>query len=147
MMMTYGMFVFGLSTAAYQELQRQTTWRHASQSRINARPARQFLGQGDDTINLSGTLLPMFTGGQQNLDQLRALGDEGKAWPLIEGTGTYYGMFVIESLSEGKKEFFRDGAPKEISFDLKLTRIDEGRTELLGILESSALRAITGALA
>ncbi len=27
MMMTYGMFVFGLSTAAYQELQRQTAWR------------------------------------------------------------------------------------------------------------------------
>tara|TARA_R110002012_G_scaffold321621_2_gene550169 strand:- start:8213 stop:8656 length:444 start_codon:yes stop_codon:yes gene_type:complete len=147
MMMSYGMFVFGLSTAAYQELQRQTTWRHASQSRINARPTRQFLGPGDDTINLTGTLLPMFTGGQQNLDQLRALADQGKAWPLIEGTGTYYGMFVIESLGENKSEFFRDGAAKQIDFDIKLARIDEGRTDQLGVLESSALRAITGALA
>lgn len=147
MMMTYGLFVFGLSTAAYQELQRQTNWRHASTSRINARPVHQFLGPGDDTINLTGTLLPMFTGGQQNLEMLRALADEGRAWPLIEGTGTYYGMYTIESLTERKKEFFRDGAAKEIGFDIKLTRIDEGRTELLGILESSALRAITGALA
>ncbi|NYS80147.1 phage tail protein [Halomonas glaciei] len=147
MMMSYGMFVFGLSTAAYQELQRQTTWRHASQSRVNARPTRQFLGQGDDIITLTGTLLPMFTGGQQNLGMLRALADQGKAWPLIEGTGTYYGMFVIESMGEGKTEFFRDGAAKKIDFDIKLGRIDEGRTDQLGVLESSALRAITGALA
>lgn len=147
MMMSYGMFVFGLSTAAYQELQRQTNWRHASQSRVNARPAHQFLGPGDDTINLTGQLLPMFTGGQQNLDMLRALADQGKAWPLIEGTGTYYGMFAIESLSERKSEFFRDGAAKQIDFDIKLARIDEGRTDQLGVLESSALRAITGVLA
>lgn len=147
MMMSYGMFVFGLSTAAYQELQRQTTWRHASQSRVNARPTHQYLGPGEDTINLTGQLLPMFTGGQQNLDMLRALADQGRAWPLIEGTGTYYGMYAIGSMNERKSEFFRDGAAKQIEFDISLTRIDEGRTELLGVLESSALRAITGALA
>lgn len=147
MMMTYGMFVFGLGTAAYQELQRQTQWRHASQSRINARPAHQFLGPGDDTITLTGTLLPQFTGGQQNLDQLRAMADEGRAWPLIEGTGSYYGMYVIDSLGERKSEFFRDGAAKQIEFDIKMTRIDEGRITLLGVLESSALRGLTGALA
>jgi len=147
MMMSYGMFVFGLSTAAYQELQRQTTWRHASQSRIHARPTHQFLGPGDDTIRLTGQLLPMYTGGQQNLDMLRALADQGKAWPLIEGTGTYYGMFAITDMQERKSEFFRDGAARQIDFDIALTRIDEGRTELLGVLESSALRAITGALA
>lgn len=147
MMMSYGMFVFGLSTAAYQKLQRQTNWRHASQSRVNARPTHQFLGPGDDTIRLTGQLLPMYTGGQQNLDMLRALADQGQAWPLIEGTGTYYGMFAITDMQEGKSEFFRDGAARQIEFDIALKRIDEGRTELLGVLESSALRAITGALA
>lgn len=146
-MMTYGLFVFGLSTAAYQELQRQTDWRHVSQSRVNARPVHQFLGPGDDIINLTGSLLPMFTGGQQNLDMLRALADGGRAWPLIEGTGTYYGMFSITSLQERKSEFFRDGAAKQIEFDLKLTRIDDSRTELIGVLQSSMLRAITGAIA
>ena len=89
----------------------------------------------------------MFTGGQQNLDMLRALADGGRAWPLIEGTGTYYGMFSITSLQERKSEFFRDGAAKQIEFDLKLTRIDDSRTELIGVLQSSMLRAITGAIA
>lgn len=145
-MMTYGMFVFGVSTAAYQSLQRQTQWRHAAQSRINARPARQYLGPGDDAVSLAGTLLPMFTGGQQNLDQLRAMADEGKAWPLIEGSGYYYGMYVIESLDEDKSEFFADGAARQIEFTVSLTRIDAERTELLGVLRSSALRTLAGAL-
>ncbi|MDI8799922.1 phage tail protein, partial [Salmonella enterica subsp. enterica serovar Montevideo] len=36
----------------------------------------------------------------------------GKAWPLIEGSGTIYGMFVIESLSQTKTEFFASGMPR-----------------------------------
>ncbi|SDK78217.1 hypothetical protein SAMN05661010_00064 [Modicisalibacter muralis] len=147
MMMVYGMFVFSLTTAAYQELQRQTQWRHASQSRIGRRPARQFLGIGDDTIRLNGTLLPQFTGGQSNLDQLRAMADEGAAWPLIEGTGTMYGIYVIESLDERKSRHFKDGAAQQIEFDISLARIDDERTDMLGNVTSQSLRAITGALA
>lgn len=132
MMMTFGMFVFGLDTAAYQELQRQTTWRHASQTRVGARPVRQFVGPGDDTIILTGTLLPQFTGGQQHLDELRDMASEGAAWPLIEGTGYYYGLYVIESLSERKSHHMRDGASQRIQFDLSLTAVDEDRPDLLG---------------
>lgn len=73
MILAYGMFVFGLSTAAYQELQRQIAWRHQSQGRVGRKPARQFLGIGEESITLSGTLLPQFTGGQQSLDQLREM--------------------------------------------------------------------------
>lgn len=147
MMMAYGMFVFGLNSAAYQELQRQTAWRHAAQGRIGARPARQFLGPGEDTINLNGTLLPQFTGGQQNLDQLRAMANQGAAWPLIEGTGTYYGIYVIESMSETKSHHMRDGAAQRIEFSLTLQRVDEERSDLLGTLIGPAARAVTGMLA
>lgn len=147
MMMVYGLFVFGLSSAAYQDLQRQTQWRHASQSRVGARPSRQFLGPGNDTITLTGTLLPEFTGGQPHLDELRRLADEGKGWPLIEGTGENYGTYVIESLSERKSRFFRDGAAASIEFDLQLSRIDDDRPELLGTLDAGALRLIRGAFA
>lgn len=144
MMMTYGMFVFGLDTAPYQELQRQTQWRHAAQNRIGARPVRQFMGPGDDTIVLTGTLLPQFTGGQQKLDELRDMADEGAAWPLIEGTGYYYGLFVIESLNERKSHQMRDGAAQRIQFDLTLVAVDEDRPDRLGELNSPQNRAMLG---
>jgi hypothetical protein len=146
MMMAFGMFVFGLGTAAYQELQRQTAWRHAAQGRVGARPARQYLGPGDDTITLTGTLLPQFTGGQQNLDQLRAMANQGAAWPLIEGNGSYYGLYVIESLRESKSHHMRDGSAQRIEFTLVLQRIDEDRADMLGIYGNLGMRALTGAV-
>lgn len=144
MMMTLGMFVFGLSTAAYQELQRQTQWRHQAQGRVGRRPTRQFLGAGDDTITLTGTLLPQFTGGQQHLDQLREMANQGAAWPLIEGSGLYYGLFVIERLNERKSSFMRDGAAQQIEFDLTLQRLDEDNPDQLA--SGLALRALSTSL-
>lgn len=143
MMMAYGLFVFGLSTAAYQELQRQTEWRQQGQARIGRRPARQFLGPGDDTIQLNGTLLPQFTGGQQNLDQLRQMADQGAAWPLIEGTGRYYGLYVIQSLNERRSKFMRDGIAQQIEFDISLARVDDAPGQLP---TETSMRAMFGGL-
>ncbi|MEG6991551.1 phage tail protein, partial [Pseudomonas aeruginosa] len=96
-LMAFGMFVFSLETAAYQDFQRQTEWRHGSTSRIGTNPARQFLGRGDESITLQGVLLPALAGSVLSLDTLRSMADTGKAYPLIEGTGRIYGVWVIES--------------------------------------------------
>lgn len=138
MMMALGFFVFGLKTVPYQQLQRQTSWRHPSVSRIGKRPARQFLGPGDDTITLSGVLYPELTGGKLSLAMLEVMAEEGKAWPLIEGTGLFYGLFVIEEISRTDSVFFPDGAARKIEFSLKLTRVDDEKS-LLGQLSSKLL--------
>lgn len=132
MMLALGMFVFSLSTAAYQELQRQTEWRHASNSRVGAAPARQFTGRGDDSITLPGVILPELAGSALSLDALRLMANTGKAWPMVEGSGRIYGLWVIESLSETKTIFFRDGTPRRIEFTLNLKRIDDDRIDLIG---------------
>ena len=138
MMMALGMFVFSLETLAYQEFQRQTEWRHGSTSRIGTNPARQYLGRGDDSITLPGVLLPALAGTQLSLDTLRTMADTGKAWPLVEGTGKIYGTWIIESLSETRTLFFRDGQARRIEFTLTLKRIDDGRVDLLGSAISTA---------
>jgi phage protein U len=131
MMLALGMFVFSLSTAAYQELQRQTDWRHASSRRIGAAPARQFVGRGEDAITLPGVILPELAGSPLSLDALRLMANTGKAWPVVEGSGRIYGLWVIESLSETKTFFFRDGTPRRIEFTLSLKRIDDDRIDLI----------------
>ena len=132
MMLALGMFVFSLSTAAYQALQRQTEWRHASNPRVGAAPARQFVGRGDDTITLPGIILPELAGSALSLDALRLMANTGKAWPMVEGSGRIYGLWIIESLNETKTLFFRDGTPRRIEFTLSLKRIDDDRIDLLG---------------
>ncbi|MFP5424965.1 MAG: phage tail protein [Gammaproteobacteria bacterium] len=146
MMMALGMFVFSLETLAYQEFQRQTDWRHGSTSRIGTNPARQFLGRGDDSITLPGVLLPALAGSPLSLDTLRMMADTGKAWPLVEGTGKIYGLWVIESLSDNRTVFFQDGAARRIEFTLKLTRIDDGRIDMLGNLIGTVGGLLRGVL-
>ncbi|NWC43438.1 phage tail protein [Pseudomonas sp. KBS0710] len=146
MMLSLGMFVFSLSTLAYQELQRQTNWRHASNSRVGAAPALQFVGRGEDTITLPGLLLPELAGSILSLDALRLMANTGKAWPMVEGTGRIYGLWVIESLSETKTLFFRDGTPRRIEFTLTLKRTDDDRIDLLGAATSTGLNILRGLL-
>ncbi|HAH0495834.1 phage tail protein, partial [Klebsiella pneumoniae] len=96
MMMVLGLYVFMLRTVPYQELQYQRSWRHAANSRVNRRPSTQFLGPDNDMLTLSGVLMPEITGGRLSLLALEQMAEQGKAWPLIEGSGTIYGMYVIE---------------------------------------------------
>jgi phage protein U len=138
MMMALGMFIFSLETLVYQELQRQTEWRHGSTSRIGTNPARQFLGRGDDSITLPGVLLPALAGTPLSLDTLRYMADTGKAWPLVEGTGRILGIWVIESINESRTLFFQDGAARRIEFTIALKRIDDGRVDLLGAAVSTS---------
>ncbi len=128
MMMALGQFVFSLRTLAYQQLQRSTAWRHATNSRVGARSASQFVGPGDDALNLDGLLLPEITGnGRPPLDTLRDMADQGKGWPLVDGNGVVYGAWVIESVNETSTLFFADGTPRRIEFALALQRVDDSR--------------------
>lgn len=132
MMMGYGQFVFSLSTLAYQELQRQSAWRQPSNSRVGARPAKQFTGPGDDSITLSGVLVPEFMGKTVSLGELREMADAGLAWPLVTGSGEVLGAWVIESLSETRSVLMDNGAARRIEFQLQLARVDEQKTDSIG---------------
>ena len=131
MMMTLGFFVFSRLTVPYQTSQHDMVWRHPTNSRIGARPSAQFLGVGDETLTLSGVLMPEITGGELSLEALRKMADTGKAYPLIEGRGTVTGFFVIEKISKGRSEFFSDGTARKIEFTIELKRVDEKNTSLI----------------
>lgn len=138
MMLTLGLFVFQLQTLPYQSLQRNIDYRWPSNSRVGQRPALQFLGIEEDKIILSGELLPEITGGRLSLLMLEMMADRGKAWPLIEGSGAIYGVFVVNNISHTKTEFFSNGTARKISFTVTLTRVDASLSDMLGDLRQQA---------
>ncbi|MBF7683901.1 phage tail protein [Acinetobacter sp. B5B] len=124
MMMILGVFPFSIPTAVYQQLQRSTNWRHPSNARVGDMPAYQFTGRGEDTISLEGSIVPEF-GSQMSITALRVMGDTGKPFPLISGSGKVYGLYVINDLQETQTYFFKDGKPRKIDFSLKLTQVQK----------------------
>lgn len=140
MMMIYGVFVFSIPTATYQSLQRTTSWNHASNNRVGSMPAYQFVGKGEDSITLDGSIVPEF-GSQLSLTALRLMGDTGKSFPLIAGNGKIYGLWILESVDETQTYFFKNGKPRKVEFSLKLKK-----TQTAGALIGNILGNIASKL-
>ena len=138
MMLALGMFVFERRTLPYQSMQHSKDYRWASNDRVGKPPAYQFLGEGETSRQLGGTLYPAITGGRISLKAVELMADEGKAWPLIEGTGEIFGMYVVDKVSTTHTEFFDDGAARKIEFTLSLKRVDESLTAMFGDLNKQA---------
>ena len=123
MLLALGLFVFETPSVPFTEIARRTAWRHAKSARVGARDASQYLGPGDDAISLSGVLLPGYAGTFAAMRTLRALADEGEAWPLVAGTGDVIGDFVIVSIDERGSVLMVDGVPRKVDFTIELDRV------------------------
>lgn len=138
MLMVLGLFVFERRTLPHQSMQYSKDYRWASNDRIGRPPAYQFLGEGETSRTLSGVLYPEITGGNLSLKAIELMANEGRAWPLIDGTGMIHGMYVIEKVTHTHTELYSDGAARKIEFSLSLKRVDESLTVMYGDLKAQA---------
>ena len=129
--MALGEYRFSVSTAAYQEFTHSAEFRWASQERLGRLPARQYLGPGEETISLRGTLHPHFRGGLGQMDRMRAEAARGEPLEMSEGTGRIWGKWVITRVEETRRVFDADGAPRRIEFRLALARYGEEQNRSL----------------
>ncbi|OOF70585.1 oxidoreductase [Rodentibacter caecimuris] len=121
-----GVFVFTRQTVPFQSLDRQSSWRHPTNSVVGQMPKTQFTGKDSETVTISGRLIPEITGGTLSLAMLELMAESGAAFPLIEGANfMLMGFFVIESIQETRTELFGDGTARAIDFTLNLKRTDD----------------------
>lgn len=138
MLMVLGLFVFERRTLPYQSMQYTKDYRWASNNRIGKSPAYQFLGEGETTRTLSGSLYPEITGGKLSLLAIELMANEGRAWPLIDGSGMIHGMYVVEKVTHTHTDLYSDGSARKIEFNLTLKRVDESLVVMYGDLKAQA---------
>lgn len=117
-MLAWGGYMFHQKGASYNELDRSTSWRWGSQERLNREPARQFVGKGDDTITVSGTIYPLYNPGgsfigTRKIEPLRQLADEGEPNMLIDGRGYVYGKYVVTNVQEQQSVIADNGGARK----------------------------------
>ncbi|WP_318356265.1 phage tail protein [Enterobacter sp.] len=145
MMLALGMFVFMRQTLPYQSIRHDTDYNWPSNKRIGKRNAFQFTGPGDETITLTGALYPELTGGTLSLTALRLMAAGGRSWPLLDGYGLIYGMYVIQNVSETGSSLYPDGSPRKIDFTVTLTRVDESLVAMFGDLKEQVVTLVNKA--
>jgi phage protein U len=133
-MLVLGNFSFMVGTAAHQSLKRVNDYRWAKQDRLARQPARQFVGVGDERIDLEGYLLPHYTGGADSMTQLRALAATGEPLELIDHFGTAYGRYVVETIDETHSELDMYGQGRRIDFRLAISVYGEDADLEVGAL-------------
>lgn len=140
MMMILGIYRFCISNAAYQSLERQSQYRWEEQVRLNNDPAMQFVGNGNETIKISGTIYPQFKGGLRQITLMRTEAGTGIPMMLISGNGNAFGRWCIIDITETQSIFMKDGTPRKISFSLTLKRYgEEKRPGVLGVVQQIAV--------
>lgn len=125
MMMLGTEYMFALSTAAYQSLRRSAEYRWPAQERIGRRPARQYVGPGGETIELSGSIYPQFAGGLAQVRRMRTAAGQGLPLLLVDGRGQSWGRWCIERVEETHTVLDGNGDPRRIDFALTLGRYGE----------------------
>lgn len=137
-MMALGAFRFSMNTAAYQLLQRETTWLWPDQPRFGGEPILQHTGKAPETIQLEGYILPNFRGGTGQIARLRLQADLGLPLPLISGTGNFYGLWVVENIAESQEVFYSDGQPRRQGFGITLKKYAEIKLSIGGFSVSAS---------
>lgn len=123
MLYTIGALTLDTRPFSVEEVQRTSSVDFAEKPVIGGMTAREFMGEGDDKITLSGQLLPFKTGGLTELELARRLMLAGQQLPVLRGDGVRLGWFTIDKISEGHKELMRDGVGFFIRHSLELSRV------------------------
>ena len=124
-MMSFGNYRFSVESAAYQDFKRHLSIRWQSQERLVRQPALQFIGLGEETIELAGVIYPHYRGGLQQIEQLREEAIKGEPQLLVDGLGNVWGLWVVSSVEENQSFFLQGGRPLKQTFQLNLIKYGE----------------------
>lgn len=143
--MILGDFEFKVTTAIPVSMDRRAPQNKAELQRLGRKGASHHIGAKLGTIKLTGHILPHWNGGWGQMDALRAMGNEGAPYVLMDGLGNNLGLWEIMDVGERGTEYF-NGAPSKINFDVSLREYgpDQDGFDLLS-LAVSALVQLVGA--
>lgn len=120
-MLSLGSFKFSISSASYNELVKNWSWKWTAQSLIGQSDRLQAIGKAPMKISLSGEVVTTFNNvGINQIEILSELGDQMKPLQLVSGTGDVLGFWCITTLSETSSKFLKGGIARLQSFSMEI---------------------------
>jgi phage tail protein len=131
--MRLGSWVFGVPGLDFNRLSRRFEYRWHPQERIGSRPAQQFMGPGEETLDIRGVMYPhnSFSGPSawSALNAMRVAaegtGGVGTSYPLAATHGgqtsaLYLGTWCIRQIRDEQEFFFPNGDPRKVEFAISI---------------------------
>ena len=130
-MVGLGAMRFEIDVLNFNQLERSFTYRWAPQNRLGRRPAMQFMGPGEETIVLTGTIYPnhpAFAGGLAELNAMRSRSTAGAFFNMgarVGSRGLALGRWCVRSIRDTQSYFHPNGQPSKVEFTIELVAYGE----------------------
>jgi hypothetical protein len=82
----------------------------------------EFMGEGEDTLTITGQLLPFKTGGLAEFDVLDEMRRTGARFPVMRGDGKRLGTYAITQLSERHNLLMKNGVGFTVQYSVSLRK-------------------------
>lgn len=83
---------------------------------------KEFTGEGEDEITISGELMPFHIGGLNHLETAHEMRRAGTRFPLSRGDGKYFGWYAISKMSEKHSELSRSGVGFKVAHTITMVK-------------------------
>jgi phage protein U len=124
MLYSLGPLVFEVAPFNTHEVKRTASADFAAKDLLGRRKSHEFVGDGDEKIELRGKLFPQKLGGLDGLAMLEGLRASGTPYMLMRGDGTPLGWFLVERVQEQSSHHDAKGVGRLIEFEIELVRDD-----------------------
>ncbi len=122
-MLQIGPVAFKISGPHYDSLKHSARFMWPAHGRFGRRDALQSTGEGEETLEVSGTIYPDYFPGFPSLARLRSIAR--KPQMVVSGAGDVMGRWAIEDVSNEQTYQDRYGRPAKVTFTVRLKRYGE----------------------
>jgi len=121
-MLQIGNVQFTVRGPHYEFLRASSQFCWPAQGRFGRRDARQYTGEGDDTVEIEGTIYTDYYGGFSSLTSLKAMARKPQ---MVVSGGDVFGRYCITEISNEQTYQDQYGRPRKVTFTIKLERYGE----------------------
>lgn len=126
MLFVFGALVIDTRPFNADEMYRTSQASLAQKSTLEGFQPSEFMGEGEETITLSGKLAPLRVGGLSELEFCERMCKDGFRAPLMRGDGRRFGTYQITNVREHHSDFVRSGVGFFVHYTLNLKKVQGG---------------------
>lgn len=122
MLLMIGFLQFKVNAPAFEEKAQSYKFNWAKQGRLMRRDASQYTGRGTDTMTIDATWFDeLVKNPRQQIAKVVLTAAVGVPYPIIDGAGWFYGLWVIDEVDVKESHIRKNGRGAQAKVSLKLS--------------------------
>ena len=127
-LLSLGGIIFEVAPINLHEIETTVGADYAEKDVVGAAKPREYMGEADTTITLSGKMFPQKFGGLGGFAALQLMAQLGVPQMVVQGSGAVWGFYLIDKVTRTDTYLDAGGVGRIVEFEINLIRSPQGPT-------------------